>query len=125
MAGETDFSERAWIIASLEPHERANGPGRVNIRRRGTEYLLDAEMEGDGWVVISNVAWNGWRAYVDGRRVKMQIANHAFLSVFVPKGRHDVRLVYLPESFVVGRTISFATLAAMAIGLMWRRMKRF
>lgn len=121
MEKESDFSERAWIVASLEPHERTNGPGRVSARHDGTGYLLDAEMDADGWIVVSTVAWNGWRAYIDGRRVKMQIANHAFLSVFVPKGKHTVRLVYLPRSFVAGRTVSFITLAAILAAAMLRR----
>jgi hypothetical protein len=124
MATENDFGERAWIRASLEPHERTNGPGRVAVRRSGTEYLLDAAMEGDGWIVVSTVAWKGWRAYVDGRRVKMQIANHAFLSVFVPKGTHQVRLVYLPRSFVIGRAISFVTLGMVILAGLRRAIRR-
>jgi hypothetical protein len=120
MRGETDFSERAWIRASTEIHERTNGPGTVAVNRKGSQYDLDVDMKGSGWVVVSESAWNGWRAYIDGRRVKMQLANHAFLSVFVPEGKHRVRLVYLPQSFVAGRTITMATLLAIVIGFAWR-----
>ena len=35
-------------------------------------------MAQDGWIVVSEPAWKGWRAYIDGRRVEIQIANLAF-----------------------------------------------
>ena len=68
---------------------------------------------GGGWVVVSEPAWKGWRAYIDGRRVQMQTANLAFLAIFVPDGVHNVRVVYLPQSFVIGRAISAVTLLAL------------
>jgi uncharacterized membrane protein YfhO len=75
-------------------------------------------------VVISDAAWNGWCAYLDGRRTKIVRANHAFLGVYVPAGRHTIRLIYLPQSFVVGRWITFATMAMIVlfcIGRTWVR----
>jgi hypothetical protein len=116
--GETkDFRSIAWIRASLEAHDRDNGPGTVKLRRAKLGYDLDVTMQNPGWVVVSNVAWDGWRAYIDGRRVQLQIANTAFLGIYVPQGRHHVRLVYLPERFVIGRTITFVTLASIVLGL--------
>lgn len=105
-----DFSERAWITANAVPYERTNGPGTITRIDRTT---FTADMQGDGWVVVSNCAWKGWRAYVDGKRIALQRANVAFLGVHVPAGKHEVRLVYWPESFVLGRAISFATLLAL------------
>ncbi|HEX6101201.1 MAG TPA: YfhO family protein [Thermoanaerobaculia bacterium] len=121
MAGVRDFAERAWITANMVPYERVNGPGTVT-NLRGTTF--DVVMQNDGWVVVSNCAWKGWRAYVDGKRVAMQRANVAFLSVHVPAGKHEVRLVYLPESFVVGRGISFGTLIALVVFATWRASRR-
>ncbi|HEX6084886.1 MAG TPA: YfhO family protein [Thermoanaerobaculia bacterium] len=111
MAGVTDFHERAWITADVVPYERNNGPGTVT--QRGN--TLQADMQGDGWIVVTNSAWQGWRAYVDGKRVKLQRANVAFLGIHVPAGQHTIRLVYLPESFVTGRAISAITLIAIAL----------
>jgi Bacterial membrane protein YfhO len=121
MSSETDFSQRAWIEADLPPGERPNGPGRVTIRNVRLGYDIDADMDGDGWIVTSITAWKGWRAYVDGRRVKTQFANHAFLGIHVPRGKHRVELRYWPESFVRGMWITAITLIAV-IGLgLWHR----
>jgi hypothetical protein len=112
----TDFANKAWIEArEYPPHEISNGPGTVTLRRAKLGFDMDAAMDGDGWVVISQTAWTGWRAYLDGRRVEMKYANHAFLGLFVPAGRHHVRLIYLPDAFTRGRAISFATLALLIV----------
>jgi len=116
MKSATDFSQVAWIEApETPPQDAGNGPGRVAFQRKGLDIDLDADMQGAGWVVISQTAWKGWRAYIDNHRVQPHFANHAFLGVHVPAGRHRVRLVYLPESFTRGRNITLAALIALAI----------
>ena len=119
MAKETDFAQRAWI-ALPESGERENGPGRVSTTN-GRDFV--AQMQRDGFIVISDAALPGWRAYLDGRRVKLLTANHAFLAVYAPASEHRLRLQYLPQSFVVGRAISFATLALIAFFIIVRRRR--
>jgi uncharacterized membrane protein YfhO len=125
MLKATDFADMAWIEApEYPPHQITNGPGRVTTRRARLGYDLDAAMDGDGWIVISQTAWKGWRAYVDGKRVEMKFANHAFLGLFVTAGRHHIRLIYLPDTFTRGRAISFATLALLIVMPVTRRAMR-
>lgn len=115
MRSTRDFRERAWID-DTDYEERQNGPGTVSIARpKMNEYLLDARMESDGWVVLTESFWKGWRGYVDGRRVKLRRTNITFQAIFVPAGHHTVRFVYWPQSFVIGRTITFATLLLLVL----------
>jgi hypothetical protein len=125
MTAAKDFSDVAWIeVPELQPHEIANGPGTLTLHKDGFGLSIDAVMENDGWIVASQSAWKGWRAYIDGRRVQTRYANHAFVGVFVPKGRHSVKLQYLPESFTRGRNISFATLGALLVFAAIRRFQK-
>jgi hypothetical protein len=125
MTAAKDFSDMAWIeVPELQPHEIANGPGILTLHKDGFGLSIDAAMENDGWVVASQSAWKGWRAYIDGRRVQTHYANHAFVGVFVPKGRHNVKLQYLPESFTRGRNISFTTLGALVIAAIFPSARR-
>src|SRR4029077_6660446 len=125
MALATDFSDLAWIEApELTPHEITNGPGALTIHRDGAGLSIDAVRAADGCVGAAESGWKGWRAYLDGRRVQLDFANHAFLGVFVPKGRHHVKLQYLPESFTRGRNISFATLGALVIAAVFPSARR-
>jgi hypothetical protein len=94
MQVETDFRERAWIEAALPPHEVENGLGSLTFTHTAREYLVDADMQRAGWIVASLPAWKNWRASIDGRRVETRFANHAFLGVYVPAGKHRVRLEF-------------------------------
>jgi hypothetical protein len=123
MQQASGFAEKAWIEApEYPPHDIANGPGTLTYRRTGSGYDIDARMDGDGWVVVSETHWPGWRAYVDGKRVQARYANHAFLGVYVPKGTHKVRLVYQPEGYTRGRNITLVTVVALVVG--WFFMNR-
>ena len=125
MLRATDFAETAWLFTrDVSPRRMSNGDGKLDVHRAGSRYEVDATMRSDGWIVVSESAWPGWRAYVDGRRVKTIPANIAFFAVFVPAGRHHVRIVYLPDAFVRGRAISFATLGMIVIGFGLRRWRR-
>jgi hypothetical protein len=105
MKGEIDFADRAWIDSV---GDGPNGAGRVSVARDGSGLRIAATMDAPGYVVVSETAWPGWRAAIDGRRVRLLRANHAFLAIYAPAGQHQIRLRYLPQSFVAGRTISIA-----------------
>ncbi|MBC7978096.1 MAG: YfhO family protein [Myxococcales bacterium] len=125
MAQATDFADVAWIYTNaIPPHTAPNGAAQLRVRRVGTRYEIRTDSATDSRIVITESSWPGWRAYIDGRRVKMQLANHAFLSIGIPAGKHEVRVVYLPQEFVQGRAISLATVLLLAIvGFVYRRRR--
>jgi uncharacterized membrane protein YfhO len=135
MAAETDFARRAWIEppggGPRQPVERQNARGWAAVERRGTGLLLRARLRQPGWVVVSETAWNGWRARQGGRDLPLGIANHAFLALELPAGFHEVELFYRPRAFDLGLALSGATLAlgvlgvvAASIGRRWKRPAR-
>ncbi|HEY4594602.1 MAG TPA: hypothetical protein VIJ61_19445, partial [Thermoanaerobaculia bacterium] len=106
MKEEDDFGGRGWIeppdADGGPPRERRSGPGSVVTRRRGLGFEMTAEMEHRGWVIITETAWTGWRARLDGREVPLGIGDHAFLALAVPRGTHHIELFYRPRSFELG-----------------------
>jgi hypothetical protein len=118
-----DFAETAWIyVPGVAPHTIENGGVQLDVHRVGTRYEIDADAQAGARIVVTEAAWPGWRAYVDGRRVSIEAANQAFLGVYVPAGRHHVRVIYLPDAFVIGRAISIATLLLIAGVVILRRL---
>jgi hypothetical protein len=111
--------DAAWIEGA---GDAANGPGSVITTREGSRLRLEAAMAAPGYVVISETAWPGWRAYLDGQRIRIDSANLAFLSVYVPEGRHHLRVEYMPDAFVRGRAISFGTILVLLIVFIGRRL---
>jgi len=61
-------------------------------------------------VVISQAFYHPWKAYVNGRPVRLWKANYAYGAVSVPAGRHKIELRYEDRLFRVGGLISMAAL---------------
>ncbi|HET9210499.1 MAG TPA: YfhO family protein, partial [Thermoanaerobaculia bacterium] len=128
MKETVDFGRRGWIVPPGgdpgPPRERRNGPGSVVTRHRGLGFELTAEMKHRGWVIVTETAWTGWRARLDGREVPLGIGDHAFLAVAVPQGTHRIELFYRPRSFELGLGLSAAALALIAAVSLVRTLRR-
>jgi hypothetical protein len=124
MAVAADFAEEAWVRTDGLARMIENGEATLRVQRRGSRYDIDIDARTATRIVITEAAWPGWRASIDGRRVAIEQANRAFLSVPIPRGHHHVRVIYLPDAYVQGRAISIATLAMLALGLGVRRSRR-
>ena len=75
-----------------------------------------AKMKGDGYVVLADTTYPGWRATVDGAPAPIFAANGLFRAVFVKDGSHRVRFEYRPRALHLGAAITALT-AALAVGL--------
>jgi hypothetical protein len=99
------------------PTPTGTGPSTVSIRTdTPTQVELDAEMKGDGYVVLADTNYPGWQALVDGAPTAVYTANGMFRTVFVPSGAHRVRFEYVPKALYRGLVTTLLTaLAAVAL----------
>lgn len=112
----------------LPPGTKVPAPGAATVRsQRVGAHRIEAEVEaaGPALLVIAQAAYPAWAAYVDGRKVDILRANHAYQAVPVPAGRHLVELRYEDRWFQAGLGVSGLTLATCAfLAWRWRRAGR-
>lgn len=121
----TDFRKTAWIEdASGGTHEIQNGRAVVETRRNGADLDLTIRAESPTWIVVSQTAWKGWKAYLGDRALPLRFANYAFLGFQVPAGPSRVRLRYRPDSFWIGLTVSLLSLAVLLAFRYWESYTR-
>jgi hypothetical protein len=107
----------------LLPDGRAVTPsegflGRVRIAAESACRLqLEAELSADGYVVLVDGYDPGWRAWVDGRRVRLLRATVAFRALAVPAGRHTVEMAYRPTAALAGLGVSGVTCLVLLAAL--------
>lgn len=89
------------------------------------QVIINTKSESSGFLFLSDTYYPGWQAFIDNQKTKIYRADYAFRAIFLPKGEHQVKFIYLPESFKWGMLISAATLfIAMAVGLiLYKRTK--
>jgi hypothetical protein len=113
-------------ILTQESHALAGGT--VNIRRYDANAtVLDVTSNGWNLLVSSDVHWPGWRAYWNGQRQPPVVVNGAFLGCFIPPGKGELTLRYIPDEFTRGvqtTGVGLALLAAVGIAQAFTRRRR-
>jgi len=112
---------RETILLAEEPKEVLNtnhAAEKIEPDCEITKYAnnsidIKANVATDGFLVLSEIYYPGWYAYVDKVKTKIYRANYAFRAVYLSKGSHVVSMVYRPRSFYYGLLISMMALFAM------------
>ena len=72
---------------------------------------------------ISDAYYPDWKAYADGKEVKIYRANYAFRAVGVPSSDTEVIFKYEPKSFFNGLIISIFSSVVAAFGMLYFSLK--
>jgi O-antigen/teichoic acid export membrane protein len=99
------------------------------------EVFIDVEMAGEGWLVLADSYFPGWKAYVrplgageeEETQVTIYRANGNFRAVHLSGGAHTLRFKYAPRSFQLGLFASFIAgviTCLLAANWLWGRFYR-
>lgn len=93
-------------------------PGLAAITKYSHNTVtVETNAESDGVLVLNDMFYPGWKAYVDGEAALIYRVNGLVRGVFVKKGAHTAVFRYSPASFKAGALLSFlAVLTCLAIG---------
>jgi hypothetical protein len=102
---------------------------KADIREyRNNAILLDVQTDRDGMLVLSEMYYPGWTAYIDGVETPVLRVDYNLRGTFVPRGPHSVEVRFQPRDLARGRLISLTSLlvcgAGIAIPLTKRRSAR-
>ena len=71
------------------------------------ELLYSASSAAGGLAVFSEIYYPyGWKAFIDGKEVEHVRVDYVLRGLEIPAGKHEVKFVFAPESFIVGSKIS-------------------
>jgi hypothetical protein len=101
-------------LRSSAPRVVEDSPKKVHV---------EADLKQAGLLVLADVYYPGWKAFVDGREARIYRVNHAMRGVFLSSGRHVAEFRYDPLSFKIGALISLASLVLIVGYLVVGRFK--
>ena len=103
------------LQGNIDAGDKVAGSESLDITAYGPNAIhLTANTLTEAYLVLSEVYYPGWKAYVDGHPQPVLRANYAFRAVYLEPGQHEVRLVFEPLSWKVGLGISLATWVGLA-----------
>jgi len=110
------FNPRETVLLEEEPEVQFQGGDRYAkiqtqiISYEPNEVTVYNESGKDGFLVLLDSYYPGWKAYVNGRLAKIYRADYLFRAVYLPAGSHTIRFSYEPLSFKIGALASLVTL---------------
>ncbi|MFP4081637.1 MAG: YfhO family protein [Candidatus Aminicenantes bacterium] len=122
------FDPRAFVILEEEPEESGGymfaeeEKDEISfINYKENQFTLKASLMNHGFLLLSEVYYPGWKAFVDGQPTRIYRANYLFRSVYLNKGDHTVEFFYRPLSFEIGASITVLTLIIL-MGILLRQI---
>ncbi|MBL7069189.1 MAG: YfhO family protein [Candidatus Omnitrophica bacterium] len=122
-----DFDPAKLVILEEGPlvANPARSPGPDEVRRNNEraeivsykpeEVIVEAALNEPKFLILSDSYYPGWKVFVDGKSDNLYRAYYFLRAVYLDKGRHTVRFVFDPLSYKIGKYISLATIALLAI----------
>ncbi len=83
---------------------------------KGNEIVKGTiEMDQDGYLVTSLPYQKGFKAYVDGKEVPVEVVNKAFVGFELEQGEHDIRILFHPPGKTLGLIVSGVSLVLVIL----------
>ena len=133
--GYANEGDKLSIYADLEQNQSGSAKVYMNmlntdVFERGYEvisknYMTTTELSGSSMKGTINVSEDGlfytsvpfednWTAYVDGVETEITPVGNALVAFKLPKGEHEIELVYYPKGFWIGFAVTMGCIAIFA-----------
>ena len=112
-AAVINLQERELPSRQNHAGQRELLPAQIDSYAPGQVQISAAAPEG-GWLVLSDLYYPGWEAFVDGIRAPIHRGNYLFRAVELSPGNHQVRFVYRPAPLRTGIVLCIVALAIVA-----------
>lgn len=76
----------------------------ISQKRNSVSAVIQTDV--DTFVNHAQLAYPGWKAYVDGKRVKLYTVNNLIQGAMVPAGEHIIEFRYEPDDLKLGCALS-------------------
>lgn len=86
---------------------RSGAVARIKIASYDiNNFTIEVDNPADGFLVLSEIYYPGWKAFVDGKETKVLKADYALRAIRLPRGQHRVDFTFDPLSFKIGVLLS-------------------
>jgi uncharacterized membrane protein YfhO len=127
---QSNFNPLQTVIFEEDPGFQTGNPSdktHNNVRINSynlNSISLNVSTTQNSFLVLSEIYYPGWNAYVDGRSQKVYRANWSLRAISIETGDHQVELRFEPKSFRRGLWITSATIGISLLGIVYSLRKK-
>lgn len=117
--GKVEFQKEVILERVSDIHLEecdSSSHAEIRIKRDGIHksvYHIDAS--GPGYLVIADVWYPGWMAWIDAEPASILKANYLFRAIAIQAGEHEVTIAYRPLIFYLGLVLSGGFLVGLMV----------
>jgi hypothetical protein len=112
------------LVAAAASNRNSEAASGVTKYEEGTNWVrIDVNAPAPSVLVLAQIYYPGWAAFIDGQRAPVLRTNYAFTGTVVEAGIHTIEFRFLPASFVLGTILSSVSILLMALVCVRHRRK--
>ncbi len=126
---QPEFNPRDIAVLEEEPGLEIINSDSVDWKSEITSYRLNSitlnvYTPHDGLLVLSEIYYPGWKAFVDNTEQKVYRANWNLRAIYIEKGEHKIDMRFEPDSFRTGAWISISAIGLSFAGIVYSYRKK-
>ena len=106
---DADLAESVFTEETDNFDLRESNSVITNIMVETNKVKGTVSSAGDTFVVMTQAWYPGWKAYVDGKRVNIQLVNNVVQGIEVPQGSHNIEFRFTSPAMIFGGIVSLCT----------------
>ncbi len=121
-----DLKPTPNFLTGLTPNSTrltSNSKAKV-VDYQANSVKIEARMDEEGFLVLSDTYYPGWRVWVDGREEKIYCADYLLRAVHLSSGLHRVKFVFDPLSFKLGLWMALGTIVCLGGFFVYSKLPR-
>jgi hypothetical protein len=119
------FDPSETVLLDKAPAENVTDGKRAHARiSLYQDRLIKLDATGPGWLVVTNLYYPGWHAWVDGKEAKIYCGDYVFQTLPLSTGDHAVELRFSSSSFNHGLMLTMLSIVAVLLLCMVRSKPR-
>jgi len=114
-----------YILTNNMNEEYKNNKAKIQIAKYEPNMVaIKIDAPSEGYVVLLDTYFPGWKAYIDGIETKIIKANYTFRALKISKGEHKILFKYRPTELTCGIIISLLTVLLLLSNYIYSGLKK-
>ncbi|EKD64456.1 MAG: hypothetical protein ACD_50C00382G0001, partial [uncultured bacterium] len=121
---DKNFNLKTQAVASSFEFASQSFSAQIILEKYTDQSLeMTTISDNDAPLILSNVFYPGWKAFIDGQETEIKRANFILQALIVPQGKHAVEFKFKPKSFYNGLYLSMiaVVLTAVSAFFLWNK----